>query len=143
MPVIVEENSACTRVLRRNKIILSRRESNDADRTQSIFETRGRTQRSAPTRRFVIRPSTIKHLHLTTRRRVECGAGVPGAGHFSLRGLQASEHSAFVRAGTVHDGHDQKTVKNSPVVTIGDGRPTRPHHTTDQPSRTEHQTGFS
>ena len=58
----------------------------DINICQNRIDTRGRTQRSAPTRRFIIRPSTIKHLHLTTRRRVECGAGVPGAGHFSRRG---------------------------------------------------------
>ena len=56
MPVIVGEHSAYTRVSRRNKIILSKRESNDADRTQSIFETRGRTQRSAPTQRLCRKP---------------------------------------------------------------------------------------
>ena len=52
MPVIVGEHSAYTRVSRRNKIILSKRESNNADRKQSIFETCGRTRRSAPTRRI-------------------------------------------------------------------------------------------
>ncbi len=92
---------------------------------------------------FVIRPSTIKHLYLSTRRRVECGAGVPGAGHFSRRGLQASNHSASIRAGTVHDGHIQQIITKQPVVTIGDGRPTRQHHATDQRSRTENQTEFS
>ena len=77
-------------------------------------DTRGRTQRSAPTRSFVIRPSTIKHLHVTTRRRVECGADVPGAGHFSRRGLQASRHSASGRAGTVIDGQKQQIVTQYP-----------------------------
>ena len=92
---------------------------------------------------FVIRPSTIKHLHVAARGRVEGGAGVPGAGHFSRRGVQASGHSAAVRAGTVTDGQKQQTFKKPPVVTIGDGRPTWMHHATDQQSRTEHQTGFS
>ena len=61
-----------------------------------------------------IRPSTIKHLRLTPRRRVECGAHVPGAGHFSRRGLQASRHSASGRAGTVIDGQKQQIVTQYP-----------------------------
>jgi hypothetical protein len=105
MPVIVGEHGAYTRVSRRNKIILSKRESNDADRTQSIFETRGRTRRSAPTQRFVIRPSTIKHLRLTSRCAVECGVGGPLAGLVSYRILQASTHSAAGRAGTILDAN--------------------------------------
>jgi len=32
---------------------------------------------------------------------------------------------------------------HNPVVTIGDGRPTCPHHVTNKRSRTEHQIGFS
>ena len=59
---------------------------------------------------FQERASAIKHLHATTRRRVECGAGVPGAGDFSQRGLKASTHSAFIRAGTVHDGQKHQIV---------------------------------
>jgi hypothetical protein len=35
---------------------------------------------------------------------------VPGAGHFSLRGLQASGQSASARAGTVLDGHLKQIV---------------------------------
>ena len=61
-----------------------------------------------------IHKPTIKPLHLTTRRRVECGADVPGAGHFSRRGLQASRHSASGRAGTVIDGHNQQIVTQYP-----------------------------
>jgi hypothetical protein len=61
-----------------------------------------------------IHKPTIKHLHLTTRRRVECGADVPGAGHFSRRGLQASGHSASGRAGTVIDGQNQQIVTQYP-----------------------------
>ncbi|MFY8051344.1 MAG: hypothetical protein ACOVP2_01895 [Armatimonadaceae bacterium] len=68
---------------------------------------------------------------------------MPGAGHVSRPGLQASEHSASIRAGTVHDGQNQQTVNNPPTVTIGDGRPTGPHHATDKPSRTDHETEFS
>jgi hypothetical protein len=37
-----------------------KRESNNADRKQSIFETRGRTRRSAPTRRFVRQCATTR-----------------------------------------------------------------------------------
>ena len=68
---------------------------------------------------------------------------MPGAGPFSHRWLQARNHSAAARAGTVADGQDQQTVKKPSVVTIGDGRPTRPHNATDQPSRTKDQTGIS
>jgi hypothetical protein len=55
-------------------------------------------------------PPTIKYRNQPTRRRVECGAGVPGAGHFSRRGVQARDHSASVRAGTVLDGQNQQIV---------------------------------
>jgi hypothetical protein len=41
---------------------------------------------------------------------VECGAGVPGAGHFRRRGLQARDHSASGRAGTVVDGQIEQLV---------------------------------
>jgi hypothetical protein len=68
---------------------------------------------------------------------------VPGAGPFSYRWLQARNHSAAARAGTVADGQYQQAVKKPSVVTIGDGRPTWPHNATDQPSRTGHHTGFS
>ena len=36
-----------------------------------------------------------------------------------------------------------KSSPNMPIMTIGDGRPTGPHHATDQPSRTQHRPGFS
>ena len=36
-----------------------------------------------------------------------------------------------------------KLMPNSPIVTIGDGRPTWMHHATDPPSRTQHRPGFS
>ena len=96
---------------------------------------------SGAVNRFSI--SSTARTNIPTRRRVECGADVPGAGHFSCRGLQATEHSASGRAGTVVDGQNQQIVTNPPVVTIGDGRPTWPHHATNQPSRTQYQTEFS
>ena len=77
----------------------------DINKRQNRIETRGRTRRSAPTRRIVIRPSTIEHLHLTTRCAVECGVGGPLAGLVSYRILQASTHSAAGRAGTILDGN--------------------------------------
>ena len=161
---------------------------------------------------------------MTARCRVECRAGAPGAGHFSRRGLQAREHSASIRAGTVADGQNQQVgtklphrdhrgwsphtvalcdnaakpnqgqdgnfvtsgeigtnvmhppgersiginkcrfrretrgrtqrsvptrrfvlwfVATNVMVSIGDGRPTCPHHATNQRSRTKYQTGFS
>ena len=75
------------------------------NKCQDRIDTRGRIRRTAPTQRFVIRPSTIKHLRLTSRRRVECGAGGPLAGLVSYRILQASTHSAAGRAGTIVDGN--------------------------------------
>jgi hypothetical protein len=47
-------------------------------------------------------------MNLSTRRRVEFGVGVPGAGHFSRRILEACGHSAAARAGTVVDGQNQE-----------------------------------
>jgi hypothetical protein len=58
--------------------------------------------------RGICHPSTITHLHLSARRRVECGAGVPGAGHSSRREWSTSGHSAATRAGTVNDGQNQQ-----------------------------------
>ena len=77
---------------------------------------------SGAVNRFSI--SSTARTNLPTRRRVECGAGVPGAGHFSRRGLQATEHSASIRADTVPDGQNQQIATKPPVVTIEDGRPT-------------------
>ena len=54
--------------------------------------------------------SSTAPINVPTRRRVECGADVSGAGHFSRRGLQATDHSAVTRAGTVHDGQNQQIV---------------------------------
>jgi hypothetical protein len=78
-----------------------------------MFETCGRTRRSASRQRFVIRPSTIKHLHVTTRCAVECGVGGPLAGLASFQLLQASTHSAAGRAGTIQDGNLLTRVSNS------------------------------
>ncbi len=89
------------------------------------------------------RISSPARTKITTRCRVECGAGGPGAGHFSRWGLQAREHSAAIRAGTVRDGQKQQHFKKRPVVTIGDGRPTRQHNATNQRSRTKHIPEFA
>ena len=39
---------------------------------------------------------------------------MPGAGHFSRRGLEVTDHSASGRAGTVIDGHNQQIVTQYP-----------------------------
>ena len=62
----------------------------------------------------MITSSLANQSPLPARRRVECGAGVPGAGHFSRRGWQASGQSAATRAGTVHDGQSQQIVTKQP-----------------------------
>jgi hypothetical protein len=67
---------------------------------------------SGAVNRFSI--SSTARTNLPTRRRVECGADVPGAGHFSRRGLQATDHSASIRAGTVVDGQNQQIATNPP-----------------------------
>ena len=63
---------------------------------------------------LVFDPARPARTSVATRRRVECGADVPGAGHFSYRGLEVTDHSASGRAGTVVDGHNQQIVTQYP-----------------------------
>jgi hypothetical protein len=58
-------------------------------------------------------PSQSARTSATARCRVECRAGVPGAGHFSLRGMQASSYSAADRAGTIPDGQFRRRKTDS------------------------------
>ena len=76
---------------------------------------------------FLINPLPTNQINLTTRRRVECGVDVPGAGHFSRQILEASGHSAAARAGTVVDGQYQEIGATQPRR---DHRGWSPHMTT-------------
>ena len=63
---------------------------------------------------LVFDPARPARTSVATRCAVECGADVPGAGHFSHRGLEVTDHSASGRAGTVVDGHNQQIVTQYP-----------------------------
>jgi hypothetical protein len=69
--------------------------------------------------------------NLSSRSAVECGAGGPLAGLISLQILQASTHSAAVRAGTIDDGNILRHLPNtfhqpSGMVDPHDHNPTPP-----------------